>query len=193
MSPWTNDELALAVKITSVQGRSFQETSEILIRHGYSQRGSDEIRDKIKADAPTAWGKIAAAREARKSSQICGVAAPAPKGRISDLPENFIEFVKTLPGGMSSGEACWAARQASFDCNVTDMKLAGVKTNYSFVEKDPEGIPYYEAIAKDSCLWPVGDGRACGAPRAVDRYCGAHHCRSLGDWYSVRVHPSFFE
>lgn len=186
MSLWTNDELALAVKLTSVQGRSFQETAEILIRHGYTQRTRDCIRDKIKTDAPSSWKLIEAAREARKASEICGVAAPAPQRRMSQIPDGLVNFIKSLDPGLSEAAICWAARQVSFDCNVTDIRVAASRADYVLTIDEPAGTSYYNAIAKDLCLWPLDNGDACGRQRDVDRYCGPHHCRSLGDLISKR-------
>jgi len=182
MSLWTNDEFALAVKLTSVQGRSFSETAEILTRHGYSQRTVDEIKDKIKNDAPTSWALIEEARQARKASEICGVAAPAPKRRMKDVGDAFVNFIASLEPGLSEETVCWQSRQASFDCNITDTRVAAARAGYVLTPDEIEGIAYYEAIAKDKCLWPLDNGNACGSVREVDKYCGAHHCRSLGDY-----------
>ena len=179
MEKWTGDELALAIKLTSRHGYDFDQAARIMGRNGYPGRSGSDIRKKIKESAPKAWKKISEAYETRQSVKIAGVPASPPKRRFNVLPDNFIKFFSNIPAGLTDGEACWVARLAGFDCNITDIAIAAKRCGYDLSSPETNGIDYSDAIEKDLCVWPIGDG-ACGKARAKGRYCGAHHCRSLG-------------
>jgi len=179
MRPWTAVELKLAVKLTSRHGYDFDHAAEIMSRHGYAGRSAEDVKDKIREDAPDAWARISESYDARQSVKIDGVPAPAPKRRFQAMPDNFVEFVSRIRPGLTDGEACWAARLAGFNCNVTDIRIAAKRSNYKFADPQHDPIEYRDAMDKDLCLWPI-DKLACGAARKRGKYCGPHHCRSLG-------------
>ena len=179
MEKWTGDELALAIKLTSRHGYDFDQTARIMSRNGYPGRSGPDVKDKIRESSPKVWAKISAAYDARQSVKISGVPASAPRRRFNILPDNFVEFVSNIHPGLTQGEACWAARLAGFNCNITDIAIAAKRSGYKFQPPASDVIDYSDAIEKDLCMWPVGDG-ACGKKRERDRYCGAHYCRSLG-------------
>lgn len=176
---WTQDELRLAVRLTGQHGYDFDKASRIMSRHGYSGRSGADIKEKIQQDRPKVWERITEEYDARQSEQLCGVRAPSPMRRFNILPDRFVEFVSRIHPDLTDGQACWAARLAGFDCNITDIRIAAKRTGYIFSPNGSESIEYSKAINEKLCVWPVGDG-ACGAKRERGSYCGEHYCRSLG-------------
>lgn len=179
MDNWTATELALAVKLTSRHGYDFDQSARIMSRNGYPGRTGSQIKEKIRESSPKAWAKISAAYDSRQSIKISGVPASPPRRRYNILSDDFIEFTSNLHLGLTDAEACWAARLAGFNCNITDIGIAAKRAGYEFVAASGASVPYVDAIDDNTCMWPVGDG-ACGQRRERGRYCGPHHCRSLG-------------
>jgi len=180
MTPFTTNELDLAIKLTSVQGYGFKETAEIMSRNGSGLMTAQRIEDEITERAPHIIDEIRIASEARSKSQIIGITAAPPGRRVLKKTKALVDYVNARPKGQSEETICWAARKHGFDCNITDIRIAAKRCNYELSIHEINPIDYYDAIVADTCLWPIDHVRACGAKREKGKYCGAHYCRSLG-------------
>lgn len=180
MRDWTGDELALAVKLTSVQGYEFDETAEIMSRNGYPDRTAEDVEDKIRTDAPVAWSMIKEAKQKRENSRFHGLAAPPPRKLYQGSIDTLIDFITSYAKGLSEDQLCWEAQKFGFKCNITDIRISARRAGYELAEpEDGPQVSYEQAFDQGGCLWPVGKG-VCGKDREEGRYCGPHYCRSLG-------------
>ena len=177
---WTPAELALAIRLVCKLGYQFEQAGRIMARHGYVQRIPDDISEKLKLDAPNSWVKISQSQKARKLNTFCGIPAPPPPRRFQKMPDRFMAFMSAQRTGQSAEEICWVARNSDFDCNITDVEIAGTRIGYEFKEVKNSGVSFSKAVDNKKCLWPIGDDIFCGEDRSVKKYCSAHYCRSLG-------------
>ena len=176
---WTNDELALAIRLVSKLGYPVSEAAVIMTRHGFPPREPSQIEEKLKADAPKAWRAAGNAFKMRNREILCGVAVPKPARRMQKINKDLVLFLSRLSDPLTDDQACWIARENGFNCNLTDINLAARHAGFVFKVPELKSISYDKAIEDDLCLWPVNDG-ACGKDREVGRYCGPHSCRALG-------------
>ena len=179
MLKWTSAELTFAIKIVTQHGYDFETCSRIMARNGYPFRSGSDIKDRIRSEAPETWAKITDVYDRRQVVKISGVAASSPKRRFTTMTDDFIEFISNMTPDLRDDQACWSARLAGFNCNITDIHLGAKRSGYQFSNPDNECVDYTKAIMDDLCVWPVGEG-ACGNAREKGEYCGPHHCRSLG-------------
>ena len=178
---FTTSQMALAVRLTSVQGYSFPEAAEIMNRHGGALIKASDISEEISKNAPEIWEKISKAIQRRAYASLIGVSAPQPGERFKGEAKHLINFVDSAPKNLDENVLCWMARQYGFDCNITDIRITAQRASYDFKPRKILGKPYYKAIAEDGCLWPISNTHACNGNRQGDtRYCGPHYCRSLG-------------
>lgn len=180
MVQFTSKELALAIKLTSVQGYSFSETAQIMNRNGSALISAEYVEAQITERAPNIIDEIEIATAARSKAKMIGITAAPPGRRILKKISVLVEYVNEQTKGQSEESICWKARLHGFDCNITDIRIAGKRCGYEFTPHKIKPIDYYDAIVADVCTWPINDVKACGAKREVGAYCGAHYCRSLG-------------